>query len=211
MPRKRRRAESLQAVSRNSAGIDIGKDVHNVAVDPDRCPEPVRSFDAFTRDLEEMAAWLSSCGVDKVAMESTSVISDITAVTGQRILRTIIAGERDPQRLAGLRDRRIKASVDTIAASLDGTWREEHLFALEQAMQRYDFLERQISACEARIAEQIEHLTPPEDATDDDTPDGTSHAAPPGSASNGAPRSGGKRLNGKDKEMALALHRMMGG
>jgi len=60
MPRKRRRSESLQVVNRDCAGIDIGKDVHYVAVDPDRCPEPVRSFDAFTRDLEEMAAWLSS-------------------------------------------------------------------------------------------------------------------------------------------------------
>ncbi len=73
MPRKRRRSESLQVVNRDCAGIDIGKDVHYVAVDPESCSEPVRSFDAFTRDLEEMAAWLSSCGVNKVAMESTSV------------------------------------------------------------------------------------------------------------------------------------------
>ena len=65
-----------------------------------------------------------------------SVISDIAGVTGQRILRAIIAGERDPQRLASLRNRHIRASADTIGASLEGTWREEHLFALEQAMQR---------------------------------------------------------------------------
>ena len=100
-----------------------------------------------------------------------SVISDIMGKTGQRILRAIIAGERDPQRLAGFRDRRIKASAETIAASLEGTWREEHLFALEQAMQRHDFLEQQIADCEARITEQIEHLTPPEDPTDEDPPD----------------------------------------
>ena len=74
MPRKRRRkAESLEIVNPDCAGIDIGKDSHYVAVDPDRCAEPVRSFDAFTPDLEGMAAWLSSCGVEKVAMESTSV------------------------------------------------------------------------------------------------------------------------------------------
>ena len=60
-------------VNPDCAGIDIGKDRHFVAVDPERTEEPVRSFGAFTRDLEEMAAWLASCGVTKVAMESTSV------------------------------------------------------------------------------------------------------------------------------------------
>ena len=54
-------------------GIDIGKDAHYVAVDPERYEEPVRSIDAFTPDLEEMAAWLLSRWVEKVAMESTSV------------------------------------------------------------------------------------------------------------------------------------------
>ena len=97
-----------------------------------------------------------------------------------------IAGERDPQQLAGLRHQRIKASAETIAASLEGTWREGHLFALEQALQRYDFLGQQIADCEARITEQIEHLTQPEDAADDDTPDDASHSALPGTAPNGS-------------------------
>ena len=73
MPRKGKRAESLEVVNRNRSGIDIGKDTHHLAVDPDRCAEPAPSFGAFTRDLEEMPAWLSSCGVTEVAMESTSV------------------------------------------------------------------------------------------------------------------------------------------
>ncbi|MDE0522587.1 MAG: hypothetical protein OXH79_11585 [Boseongicola sp.] len=74
MPRKwRDKADSLKVVNPDCAGIHIGKDTHDVAVGPDRSPEPVRSFDAFTPDLEEMAAWLSSCGVKKVTMESTSV------------------------------------------------------------------------------------------------------------------------------------------
>lgn len=58
----------LEIVTRDCAGTDIGKDTHCVAVDPDRSPEPVRSFDAFAPDQKEMAAWLSSCGVEKVAM-----------------------------------------------------------------------------------------------------------------------------------------------
>ena len=87
-------------------------------------------------------------------------------LTGQRILRAIIGGERDPERLATLRHRGIKADADTIAASLQGTWREEHLFALEQAMQRYDFLTQQIDDCEARVMAEIERLTPPDDPPD---------------------------------------------
>ena len=73
MARKSRRTQRLKVVNPDCAGIDIGKDRHFVAVDPVRCSEPVRSFDSFTRELEAMAAWLSSCGVKKVAMESTSV------------------------------------------------------------------------------------------------------------------------------------------
>ena len=73
MAHKSRRTRRLRVVNPDCAGIDIGKDRHFVAVDPERSDEPLRSFGAFTRDLEEMAAWLASCGVTKVAMESTSV------------------------------------------------------------------------------------------------------------------------------------------
>ena len=110
-----------------------------------------------------------------------SEIATITGLTGQRILRAIIGGERDPERLAALRHRRIKADADTIAASLQGTWREEHLFALEQAMQRYDFLTRQIEDCEARVMAEIERLTPP-----DDLPDGGAPNPAPGTTSDTA-------------------------
>ena len=62
-----------------------------------------------------------------------SVIANIVGLrTGQRILRAIIGGERDPAAPGDVRHRGIKADADTIAASLQGTWREEHLFALEQ-------------------------------------------------------------------------------
>ena len=73
MARKSRRTRRLGVANTHCAGIDIGKGRHFVAVDPERGEEPVRSFGAFTRDLEAMAAWLKSCGVTKVAMESTSV------------------------------------------------------------------------------------------------------------------------------------------
>ena len=80
-----------------------------------------------------------------------TVLSDVMGKTGQAILRAIVAGERDGAVLARLRDRRVKADAAAIARSLRGTWREEHLFALEQALGRYDFLTAQIEACEARM------------------------------------------------------------
>jgi transposase len=63
------------------------------------------------------------------------VLEDITGATGLRIIRAILDGERDPQRLAALRHGRCKHSAATIAQALEGDWREEHLFALEQALE----------------------------------------------------------------------------
>ena len=68
-----KKAEPLEVVHPDCAGIDVGKRKHYVAVDPSRFEEPVRNFGSFTEDLEAMAAWLSACGVREVAMESTGV------------------------------------------------------------------------------------------------------------------------------------------
>ena len=249
----------LNVIHPNCAGIDIGKSKHYVAVDPQR-DNAVRSFDAFTDDLEAIAAWLTECQVETVAMEATgvywiplyevldragfevhlvnpratkqvsgrksdvldcqwiwqlmsygllkgafrpadeicvlrayvrqrarlvkdaaraiqhmqkalvemnlqldNVLSDLMGKTGQLILRAIVAGERDGAVLARLRDRRVKADEHTIARSLKGNWRAEHLFALEQALARYDYFQSQISGCEQRIADVLADL--PQQAT----------------------------------------------
>ncbi|MBN1188124.1 MAG: transposase [Dehalococcoidales bacterium] len=64
---------SLKQIHLNAAGIDVGAENHYVAVPVDRDKEPVRTFPAFTADLERLADWLKACGVDTVAMESTGV------------------------------------------------------------------------------------------------------------------------------------------
>ncbi len=248
MENKRKRQRAMRVVHPNCAGIDVGKAMHYVAVDESAAERPVRTFGSFTDDLEAMAAWLISCGVDIVALESTgvywipvfevldreglevhlvdaratkqvsgrksdvrdcqwirelmsfgllrgafrpadricelrayvrqrarstrdrgrcvqhmqkaltemnvqldNVLSDIMGATGQRIVRAIVAGERDGAVLARFRDRRVKADEATIARSLRGNWRDEHLFALEQALERYDLLTRQIRGAEARL------------------------------------------------------------
>ncbi len=83
------------------------------------------------------------------------VVSDITGKTGMDIIRAIIGGERDPQKLSELRDYRIKADHETIAAALEGHWRDEHLFELAQAVQLYEFYHNRITECDGRIEAQL--------------------------------------------------------
>ncbi len=85
-----------------------------------------------------------------------NVVSDITGATGLRILRAIIAGERDPQVLAKERDPHCRNSGATIAKSLVGNYRPEHLFALRQAVELYDIYQTKIADCEAAIVTYLE-------------------------------------------------------
>ena len=239
----------------NAAGIDIGSAAHFVAVPPDRDDEPVREFPSFTVDLNALADWLTVCGVDTVAMESTgvywiplfellesrgftvllvnarhvknvsgrksdvldcqwlqqlmsygllsgafrpadqvcvlrslwrqramllknqgrgvqhmqkaltqmnvqlaNVISYVVGETGQKILRAIVAGERDGQVLGLMKNARIRASIDEIAKSLQGNWRVEHLFALKQALGAFDFTGTQLAECDREIEQQLQCL-----------------------------------------------------
>lgn len=91
-------------------------------------------------------------------LQLANAISDIMGSTGQRILRAILAGERDAENLAAMCDRRIHASKEEIVASLAGNWREELLFGLKQEMERYDFCQRQIAECDQRIERHLESL-----------------------------------------------------
>jgi hypothetical protein len=84
-----------------------------------------------------------------------NVVSDITGVTGMRIIKAILAGERDPLVLAGFRDPRCKNSQDTIARSLEGHYKPEHLFSLKQAVELYEFYQAKIVDCDRQIEEQL--------------------------------------------------------
>src|SRR5260370_33629874 len=71
------------------------------------------------------------------------VVTDITGVTGMAIIRAIVLGERDPNALAAHRDRRCHATVETGGQALGGNYREEHVFALTQALELYDVYQTQ--------------------------------------------------------------------
>lgn len=91
-------------------------------------------------------------------IQLANVISDVVGETGQRILRAIVAGERDGQVLAAMKNVRIRANTAQIAQSLQGTWRAEHLFALKQALAQFDFVGTQLAECDHEIEAQLATL-----------------------------------------------------
>jgi transposase len=96
--------------------------------------------------------------LDQMNLQLHHVISDITGMTGIAILEAILAGERNPHTLAALRDRRIKASADTIAKSLVGDYRREHLFTLRQSLAAFRHYQELIAACDREIAQSLEQF-----------------------------------------------------
>jgi hypothetical protein len=86
------------------------------------------------------------------------VVTDITGVTGMAIIRAIVLGERDPNALAAHRDRRCHATVETVCQALVGNYREEHVFALTQALELYDVYQTQVRACDTQIEVILKRL-----------------------------------------------------
>src|SRR5437660_7970937 len=86
------------------------------------------------------------------------VISDITGATGMRIIRAIVAGERDPDTLASYRDIRCHSSAETVRQALIGNYREEHLFALAQAVELYEVYQAKVATCDEKIEGVLERL-----------------------------------------------------
>jgi len=122
-----------------------------------RPPEKVTALRAVVRQRQTKVQEQSRCvahlqkALTQMNVQLDNVVSDLMGKTGQAILRAIIAGERDPQKLSKLRDRRLRADEATVARSLYGNWREEHLLALSQALAHYDFLTGQIGECDQQI------------------------------------------------------------
>jgi transposase len=88
------------------------------------------------------------------------VLSDVTGLSGLRIIGAILAGERDAQKLAALADRRVHASQATIQKALRGDYRAEHLFVLQSALDLYQTYERKIHLCDEQIIAQLAQLPP---------------------------------------------------
>jgi hypothetical protein len=87
----------------------------------------------------------------KMNVQLANVISDISGVSGQAIIGAILAGERDPYKLADLKHERVQASREEVARSLEGNWREDVLFELGEAVDSYRFAHRQMQGCDGEL------------------------------------------------------------
>src|SRR5262249_10638988 len=88
-------------------------------------------------------------------IQLTNVISDLSGMTGQEIGKAVLGGVRDAGKLAELRDRRVKASQEEIARSLQGNWQEDLLFILQQEEEGYEFCQTQIAACDRQLEQYL--------------------------------------------------------
>jgi hypothetical protein len=94
--------------------------------------------------------------LDQMNVQVHRAVTDITGYTGLAILDAIIAGERDPEALARLRDYRCKKSEAEIAKALRGDWREEHLFTLRQSLEAWRFHQNLMTDCDQQIATRMD-------------------------------------------------------
>jgi transposase len=98
--------------------------------------------------------------LEQMNLKLTEVVADITGLTGMTIMRAILRGERDPKTLAGYRHPACAKSEEEIARALEGHYRDEHVFALKQAVELYDFYTQQIQACDEQIEARYSDFAP---------------------------------------------------
>jgi transposase len=166
-----------------------------------RPQEEIAALRGYLRHRERLVEYAASHiqHMQKALMQMNvqlhHVVSDITGVTGMKILRAIVAGERDPRVLAAFRDMRCKATVDVIQQALMGNYRPEHVFALRQAVELYDFYQLRIRDCDAEVGRCLQALNQDREAPKDALP---------------AARSKKRARNEPDIEIRSALHALVG-
>lgn len=177
-----------------------------------RPPEEIRAVRTIWRQRDR---WVKEAGravqhmqkaLTTMNVQLANTISDLSGVSGQAILRAMVAGTRDPWALAKLRDPRIAASEEEIAHSLQGNWREDVLFELRQGIEAYDFYQQQMAACDQELAKYTAAVASRELPEPPVLPAGAAPlpAAKPGRRA----KSRSKHRPGFD--LAAELHRTMG-
>jgi transposase len=129
-----------------------------------RPPDSIMALRGYHRQRQMQIRYTASHvqhmqkALEQMNVKLTEVVAAITGMTGCKIIEAILDGERNPETLAALRDRRCKNDEQTIAKALEGTWRAEHLFALRQAYDLYQFHHGQIDQCDAMIQAELTKL-----------------------------------------------------
>src|SRR5437016_2388402 len=126
-----------------------------------RPPQEIRTMRTYWRQRNDL---VQSAGrhilriqkaLTQMNIQLANVLSDVSGVTGQAIIKAILAGERDPHKLAELRDPRVKASEEQIARYLEGHWQEDLLFVLKQEQEGYEFCQKQMAACDQQLEQYL--------------------------------------------------------
>src|SRR5437667_1300681 len=126
-----------------------------------RPPQEIRTMRTYWRQRNDLvqSAGRHILRIQKALMQMniqlTNVLSDVSGMTGQAIIQAILTGERDPRKLAAFRDKRVKASEEEIARSLEGNWQEDLLFMLKQEQDGYEFCQKQMSECDERLQQYL--------------------------------------------------------
>jgi len=141
-----------------------------------RPPEQICTLRGYVRQRMNLVRYAASHiqhmqkALAQMNLQLTNVVSDITGKTGMLIIKAILGGERNPLVLAALRDQRCKNSEETIARSLHGNYRPEHLFSLKQAVDLYGFYQGQIAECDQAILAQLATFDVASDSDKDNKP-----------------------------------------
>ena len=127
-----------------------------------RPPQEIRTLRTYWRQRNDL---VRSAGrhiqrmqkaLTQMNIQLANVLSDVSGVTGQAIIKAILAGERDPLELAAFRDSRVKASEEEIARSLEGNWQEDLLFVLRQEQEGYEFCQKQMAECDRQLKRYLQ-------------------------------------------------------
>jgi transposase len=124
-------------------------------------PSEIRVLRTYWRQRGEHVRGAATCiqrmqkALTQMNVQLANVISDLGGWTGQTIVRSIVAGEHDPRKLAELRDPRIHATLEEVAKSLEGNWRPELLFVLRQEVEMYDSYQQRIAECDQQLQQHL--------------------------------------------------------
>ena len=125
---------------------------------PNTFTRKLRTYMRHRKNLIEMAAThirMMHKALEQMNIKLQHVITDITGKSGQTIIKSIIEGERDASYLASLCSGRIKADKESIIKSLEGLWKEEHVFELEQSFTLYHIYHEKIKECDLQIEKHL--------------------------------------------------------
>jgi transposase len=124
-------------------------------------PSKIRTLRTYWRQRLQHVTGAATCvqrmqkALTQMNILLANVISDLSGVTGQMIVRAIVSGERDPWKLAELSHPRIQASRGEIAKSLEGNWRQELIFVLQQEIEMYDTYQRRVAECDQELQKHL--------------------------------------------------------